>query len=89
MAIVCLDQQLFLKDYLQGQEIIDNKGGSRPYYCSFKNGTNRICMPFRSSCKTVPNKYKIHLGYEQPNKPHSALDLTKLIVISNQDYLQH
>ena len=37
----------------------------------------------------VPNKYKINLGGEQPDKPNSAIDLTKSIVISNDEYLNN
>lgn len=69
--------------------MIANKVGRRPYYYSFKINDNRVCIPLRSNWKTVPNKYKIQLGHEPLDKPNYALDLTKLIVISNQNYLQY
>ncbi|EVW94505.1 hypothetical protein U251_02659 [Staphylococcus aureus F62010] len=46
-------------------------------------------MPFRTNAQKVPNKYKINLGGEQPDKPNSAIDLTKSIVISNDEYLNN
>ncbi|HFO1510200.1 TPA: hypothetical protein ACHHI6_002694 [Staphylococcus aureus] len=87
MEVVRLNQNLFNK--LRGNEISSNKNGSRPYYYSFKHNNNRVCIPFRTNARTVPNKYKINLGGEQPDKPNSAIDLTKSIVISNHEYLNN
>lgn len=89
MEVVRLNQDLFNKEQLKGNEISNNKNGSRPYYYSFKRNDNRVCIPFRTNTKMVPNKYKIKLGHEQPSKPHSAIDLTKAIVISNDEYLKN
>nr|HEH8429777.1 hypothetical protein [Staphylococcus aureus] len=87
MEVVRLNQNLFNK--LRGNEISNNKNGSRPYYYSFKRNNNRVCIPFRTNAQNVPNKYKINLGGEQPDKPNSAIDLTKSIVISNDEYLNN
>ncbi|PCF48538.1 hypothetical protein PYH72_05185 [Staphylococcus delphini] len=87
MEVVRLNQNLFNK--LRGKEISTNKNGSRPYYYSFKRNNNRVCIPFRTNAQQVPNKYKVNLGGEQPDKPNSAIDLTKSIVISNDEYLNN
>lgn len=89
MEVVRLNQDLFNKDKLKGKEISNNKNGSRPHYYSFKRNDNRVCIPFRTNTKMVPDKYKIKLGHEQPSKPHSAIDLTKAIVINNDEYLKN
>lgn len=88
MQVVRLNQNLF-NNKLRGKEISNNKNGSRPYYYSFKRNDNRICIPFRTNARMVPDKYKIKLNKEQPNKPNSAIDLTKAVVISNKDYLNN
>lgn len=87
MEVVRLNQNLFNK--LRGNEISSNKNGSRPYYYSFKRNDNRVCIPFRTHAQNVPSKYKVKLGSQQPNKPNSAIDLTKSIVISNDEYLNN
>lgn len=79
MEVVRLNHNLFNK--LRGKEISSNKNGSRPYYYSFKRNNNRVCTPFRTNAQKVPNKYKVNLGGEQLDKPNSAIDLTKSIVI--------
>lgn len=89
MEVVRLNQDLFNKNKLKGKEISNNKNSSRPYYYSFKRNDNRVCIPFRTNTKMVPDKYKIKLGHEQPSKPHSAIDLTKAIVINNDEYLKN
>jgi protein AbiQ len=62
MEVVRLNQDLFNKDKLKGKEISNNKNASRPYYYSFKrNDTNRVCIPFRTNTKMVPDKYKMVL----------------------------
>ncbi|HDJ3115585.1 TPA: hypothetical protein PP869_002181 [Staphylococcus aureus] len=90
MEVVRLNQNLFnTLPKLQENEISSNKNGSRPYYYSFKRNDNRVCIPFRTHAQKIPNKYKIGLGGEQPQKPNSAIDLTKAIVISNNEYLNN
>ncbi|MDW4130296.1 hypothetical protein QI229_13315 [Staphylococcus saprophyticus] len=89
MEVIVLDDKLFNQNKLQKDQITHNKNGSRPYYYSFKRNNNNICVPFRTNTRRVPNKYKEKLGNLQPYKPDSAVDLTKSIVLSNEEYLKH
>lgn len=85
MKVVRLNDDLFTGK-LKGKEISDNKEGSRPYYCSFERNNNTVCIPFRTNATKVPDKYKVRLDKVQPDRPNSAVDLTKAIVINNKDY---
>lgn len=89
MEIIVLNDQLFKQSKLQKNQIIHNKNGDRPYYYSFKRNNHRICVPFRTNASKVPNKYKEKLGHVQPDKPHSAIDLTKIIILTNSEYLNN
>ncbi|AQR26677.1 MULTISPECIES: hypothetical protein [Staphylococcus] len=89
MELVRLNQSLFNNKKLNQKEIEDNKNGKRPYYYSFQRNNHRICIPLRTNAQSVPEKYKLKLGIYQPNKPNSAIDTTKSLVIDNNTYLKN
>lgn len=89
MEVVVLNDKLFNKNQLQNNQISHNKNGSRPYYYSFERNNHRVCVPLRTNTKKVPERYKENLGAEQPNKPNSAVDLTKSIIVTNEEYINN
>ncbi|UBH09795.1 hypothetical protein [Macrococcus armenti] len=88
MKIINLNEELFSENKLNQKEILNNKEGNRPYYYSFKRNDYFVCIPMRSNAKSVPLKYKLDLGDIQPNKPYSAVDTTKSIILSKEQYLE-
>ena len=68
------------------EEILSKE--DRPYSCLLvKQHGYLICVPFRTE---IRHKYAYHFQTsERSRKYHSGLDFTKVVIVTNQEFIMH